>query len=57
VSDIYDGAPWTELDVEDLRAAIEHGLSLEEIASMLCRSGTIHEVRNKARELGLKPKK
>jgi hypothetical protein len=24
-SDIYDGAPWTEMDIEDLKAAIEHG--------------------------------
>ena len=25
--DIYDGAPWTEMDVEDLKAAIEAGHS------------------------------
>jgi hypothetical protein len=23
--DIYDGAPWTEMDIEDLKAAVEHG--------------------------------
>jgi hypothetical protein len=27
-SDIYDGAPWTEMDIDDLKAAIEHGRSI-----------------------------
>jgi hypothetical protein len=26
--DIYDGADWTEMDIEDLRAAIETGSSI-----------------------------
>ena len=30
--DIYDGAQWTEMDIDDLRAAIENGRSVEEAA-------------------------
>ena len=55
-ADIYDGAAWTEMDIDDLKAAIEHGDSPEEAAEFLCRSGSIDEVARKARELGLKPK-
>jgi hypothetical protein len=52
--DIYDGAPWTEADIRDLRAAIEHGSTIEEAAGHLCRSGTVDDVKRKADELGLK---
>ena len=38
VTDIYDAAEWTEMDLEDLKAAIEHSRSIEEIAEFLCRS-------------------
>ena len=38
MSDIYDGTEWTEMDIEDLKAAIAHGRSIEEIAEFLCRS-------------------
>jgi hypothetical protein len=55
-ADIYDGAAWTEMDVDDLKAVIEHGDSPEEAAEFLCRSGSIDDVDRKARELGLKPK-
>jgi hypothetical protein len=55
-ADIYDGAAWTEMDIDDLKAAIEHGDSPEEAAEFLCRSGSIDDVARKARELGLKPK-
>jgi hypothetical protein len=51
--DIYDGADWTEGDIEDLKAALEHGRSVEEAAEFLCRSGNVDDVANKARELGL----
>jgi hypothetical protein len=54
--DIYDGANWTEMDVDDLKAAIEGGASIEDAAEFLCRSGSIDDVACKARELGLKPK-
>jgi hypothetical protein len=53
--DIYDGADWTAMDMDDLRAAIEHGRSIEETAEFLCRSGSLDEVARKANELGLKP--
>ena len=51
--DIYDGAPWTEMDVEDLIAGLKSGDTIDDAAHHLCRSGTIDEVRRKAEELGL----
>jgi hypothetical protein len=53
MSDIYDGAEWTEVDIADLKAAIEQGSSVQDVAEFLCRSGTIDAVECKARELGL----
>jgi hypothetical protein len=52
-TDLYDGAPWTDGDVRDLKAALERGRSVEDIAGLLCRSGSTSEVRRKAAELGL----
>ena len=52
-TDLYDGAPWTEGDITDLKAAVERGRRLEDIAELLCRSGSTNEVRSKAAELGL----
>jgi hypothetical protein len=54
--DIYDGAEWTEMDVEDLKSAIEHGASIEEAAEFLCRAGSFEEVRQKVSELGVRKK-
>jgi hypothetical protein len=54
--DIYDEADWTEMDLEDLRAAIEGGASIEEAADLLCRADVVEEVARKCAELGLKPK-
>jgi hypothetical protein len=51
--DIYDGADWTEMDIEDLRAELEHGHSIEEAAQFLCRADSVEDVERKARELGL----
>jgi hypothetical protein len=51
--DIYDGEPWSEVDVEDLKGAVAYGWSLEEAAEFLCRSGTPLDVAAKARELCL----
>jgi hypothetical protein len=51
--DIYDGAEWTDMDVEDLKAEIEHGRSIEEAAQFLCRAESLADVERKARELGL----
>ena len=54
--DIYDGAEWTEMDIDDLTAAIESGSSVEEAAEFLCRASSIDDVARKCDELGLKPK-
>ena len=51
--DIYDGAPWSEMALRDLRDALAHGDTIEEAAALLCRSGTVDDVRRKADELGL----
>ena len=55
--DIYDGADWTEIDIEDLTAAIEHGATVEVAAEFLCRAGSADDVARKCRELGLEPSK
>ncbi|MCA1458108.1 hypothetical protein I6F35_33785 [Bradyrhizobium sp. BRP22] len=51
--DIYDTAEWTEAAIDDLKASLEHGSTIEEAAGFLCRSGNIQDVERKARELGL----
>jgi hypothetical protein len=51
--DTNDEKPWNDMDIRDLRASLEHGSTLEEAASFLCRAGTVEEVRKKADELGL----
>jgi hypothetical protein len=48
---------WTETEVEDLKAAINDGLSVEEAAEILDRADRVDEVIKKCRELGLEPKK
>ena len=52
--DIYDGTDWTEMDVEDLKAAIEGGDSFEEAAEFRCRADSVDDVARKCEELGLK---
>jgi hypothetical protein len=54
--DIYDGAEWTDMDIDDLKAAIKHGSSIEEAAEFLCRADSVDNVARKCAELGLKPK-
>jgi hypothetical protein len=54
--DIYDEADWTETDIEDLRAAIEGGATIQQAADLLCRADSIDDVARKCEELGLKPK-
>jgi hypothetical protein len=57
VIDIYGGADWTEMDIEDLKAAIESGRSIEEVAQFLCpRADSVADVARKSKELGLKLK-
>ncbi len=38
--DIYDGKPWTEQDIIDLRASLTHGSTIEMAAGELCRAGS-----------------
>jgi hypothetical protein len=54
--DIYDGADWTETDIEDLISEIRSGRSVEEVAQFLCRADNVDDVARKCEELGLKPK-
>ena len=49
--DANSGEPWSEMDIQDLRASLDFGNTLADAASMLCREED--EVRQKARELGL----
>jgi hypothetical protein len=55
--DIYDGAPWTAGDLEDLKSELEHCGSIQDAAKLLCRSGTVEDVAQKSRKLGLRPAK
>jgi hypothetical protein len=56
-TDIFDGEPWTEMDIAHLSAALGSGDTIEKAARFLRRSGTVDEVRRKAEELGLTYKK
>ena len=49
--DIYDGADWTKMDLEDLRSAIDSGCSIEEAAIFLCRADSVDDVARKCGEL------
>jgi hypothetical protein len=49
--DTYDGEEWSEMAIDDLRASIKAGASIEEAASFLCRSANVPEVEAKARVL------
>jgi hypothetical protein len=53
--DSYDGADWTEMDIEDLKSALAFGRSIEDAAEFLCRAGSVEDVARRAEELGLKP--
>ena len=53
---IYDGPEWTEMDIEELKAAFKHCRSIEEIAEFLGRSDNVNDVARKCEELGLKVK-
>jgi hypothetical protein len=48
-----DGREWSELDLANLEFALRHGGTVDETAALLCRAGTIDEVRRKALELGI----
>jgi hypothetical protein len=53
-TDANDGKYWSEKDVRELMASLRSGNTIEDAAQHLCRSGTVHEVRRKAEELGLR---
>lgn len=42
MTDIYDGTPWTELDIDDLALAIDHGCSMEDAVEL----GIMREAAN-----------
>jgi hypothetical protein len=44
------------MDIDDLKAAIESGSSIDETAQFLCRADSIDDVARTCEELGLKPK-
>jgi hypothetical protein len=44
------------MDIEDLKAEIAPGRSIEEAASFLYRADSVDDVARKCEELGLKPK-
>ena len=52
-ADRNDGKEWSAMDVEDLALALKDGGSIEGAAYFLCRAGTIEDVRQKAKEIGL----
>jgi hypothetical protein len=54
--DIYDGAEWSEMDIEDLKSMMEAEATIEEAAGFLCRADSVDDVARKCEELGLKPK-
>ena len=51
--DRNDGKPWSDADIEVLALALKDGGSVEGAAYFLCRGGSIEDVRQKAKQLGL----
>jgi hypothetical protein len=49
--DANSGEPWSEADISDLRNELDHGRTITQTASFLCRD--VDEVRAKMKELGL----
>lgn len=43
--------PWSEADISDLKNELDHGRTIAQTASFLCRD--VDEVREKMKELGL----
>jgi hypothetical protein len=43
------GKPWSTWDDQDIRSALDHNRSIEEIANLLCR--TPSEIRRRIREI------
>ena len=51
--DANSGEPWSEADISDLKNELDHGRTVAETASFLCRDED--EVRQKAKEFGANP--
>jgi hypothetical protein len=51
--DIYDGAEWTDMDVEDFEAELECGRSITEAAEFLCRADSVEMSGAKRRNSSL----
>jgi hypothetical protein len=49
--DANSSAPWSEVDIQDLRASLDFGNTIADAAIMLCRDED--EIRQKMKELGL----
>jgi hypothetical protein len=49
--DANSGEPWSEADISDLKNELDHGRTIAETASFLCRD--VYELRAKMKELGL----
>ena len=49
--DANSGEPWSEADISDLKNEIDHGRTIAETASFLCRD--VYEVRAKLKKLRL----
>ena len=49
--DANSGEPWSGADISDLKNELDHGRTIAETASFLCRD--VDEVRAKVKELGL----
>jgi hypothetical protein len=53
-ADANDGKPWTQQDLEDLRASIDSGLTVSQTAAALSREGSIEDVLETAKRHGWK---
>jgi hypothetical protein len=51
--DVNDGKVWSRSDDDELTAAAKCGATLYEAASLLCRKGSLYDVGERARKLGL----
>jgi hypothetical protein len=51
--DVNDGKVWSQSDDHELTAAAKCGATLYEAASLLCRKGSLYDVGERARKLGL----
>ena len=53
-ADANDGKPWTQQDLEDLRASINSGLTVSQTAAALSREGSIEDVLETGKRHGWK---